>query len=763
VPSLRSLLVSSLAVVLGAAVAVTAPLPASAAATVTPIFDTAGNAATNGSVNTDGVTSSLVFVAPATGFLSTLNLFMSAAGSDPSIVAKLSSGESAPAPGATLLATSAQANAGGYGTSVPFTWPTTASVTAGTTYVITFVGDVYLDAYNQAYNSTPYTASVGNFYGPNWLDFGKSYMLRGSLSVTDGGDSPTAVVSLSPTSANSNGWFDSSVTASVACADDVQVTACPDDQTFGEGIWPSPALGTVSDNTGHSQAVSAPTLQIDETAPTVSADSGSYVPGTWTTGDSVTVTTSCADALSGISSCSADKTLTDEGSFPVSSEAVDAAGNTATTTTDVLIDRSGPVVTQSTPAADGDNGWFRNPLTVTTECIDDVSGVSSCSAPQSLSDDGVHVVTSDGVDVAGNTTSVDDTYSLDQTPPTITVDRSSSPGPTGWYRGDVTLTPDCADATSGVETCDDPVTKSADGTHTMTFGATDVAGNEQTATTTVLIDATPPSISGTVVTPVGSGGLYDDSVTVHWTCTDATSEVLSCPSDTTVTGLGQDTVAQATSVDGAGNTALGEVSGLVRRAGAPTLTIGGVVNGKTYPYGTVISPTCEALDVYGAPVTCTGSVSTGLGGAVTYTATATDSVSGLTSTATASWLIAAKPVVASSKATLRVTGLPWAKSANGGMVSEVRAGHRYTLVITATKASGRPATAKPKLLSSVSGSGANVRPTKVKHGVRFEKIGAGTWALKYKPKARPHNHTRTFGIRVHGSGTVYLTTHLAKG
>jgi len=738
---------------------VAAPLPASAAGTVTPIFDTVGNPTTNGNGNYDDNYISMVFVASADGFLTTMNLLGGNVGRGNPVVAQLSSGESAPGPGATVLATSAPVYPGGWESFMSFTWPTPVVVTSGITYVVTFDGDLQLSEYSQP-ASTPYIAFTGGGYGSGWTSLGRGYMARGTLSVTDGGDSPTAVVSLSPASANSNDWYDSSVTASVACADDVQVTACPDDQTFGEGVWTTPALGTVSDNTGHSQDVSAPTLQIDETDPTVSADSGSYVPGTWTDAASVTVTTSCADALSGITSCTADKTFTDEGSFTVDSEAIDAAGNMATTTTDVLIDRAGPVVTQSSSAADGNNGWFRTPLTVTTECTDGASGVSSCSAPQPLSDDGVHVVTSDGVDVAGHTTSVDGTFSLDQTSPTITLDPSSSPGPTGWYRSDVTLTPNCADATSGVETCDDPVTNSTDGAHNVTLGARDVAGNEQTASATVLVDQTAPSISGTVITPVGAGGLYDESVTVQWTCTDDTSGVLSCPADTTVTGLGEDTVARATSVDAAGNPAHGEVSELVRRAGAPTLTIGGVINGKTYPYGTVISPTCDAVDVYGAPVTCTGSVSTGLGGAVTYTATATDSVSGLTSTATASWLIAAKPVVAPSKATVRVTGLPWA---HGGPVSQVRVGHRYTLVITATTASGRPATAKPKLLASVSGTGASVLPTKVKRGVVFKKIGAGTWSMKYKPKARLHHLTRTFGIRVKGSGTVYLTTRIAKG
>jgi hypothetical protein len=42
--------------------------------------------------------------------------------------------------------------------------------------------------------------------------------------------------------------------------------------------------------------------------------------------------------------------------------------------------------------------------------------------------------------------------------------------------------------------------------------------------------------------------------------------VASCPGDTTVSGLGSDTVANATATDAAGNAAVGTVSGLVRAA-----------------------------------------------------------------------------------------------------------------------------------------------------------------------------------------------------
>ena len=85
------------------------------------------------------------------------------------------------------------------------------------------------------------------------------------------------------------------------------------------------------------------------------------------------------------------------------------------------------------------------------------------------------------------------------------------------WRGPVTLKPAIADATSGVATklvrIDGKAAKAlkaatvavdGDGTHTVTFSATDAAGNQSSTTRTFRIDTTAPTVTPTM--PGGEGG-----------------------------------------------------------------------------------------------------------------------------------------------------------------------------------------------------------------------------------------------------------------
>src|SRR5205814_214660 len=147
-------------------------------------------------------------------------------------------------------------------------------------------------------------------------------------------------------------------------------------------------------------------------------------------------------------------------------------------------------------------------------------------------------------------------------------------------------------------------------------------------------DTTAPVITGTVLTAQQYGGVYGGPITVHWSCADAGSRVAHCPDDTTVTGIGTDSVAVATATDKAGNTALGTVAGLFTRDEA------------TYAYGTSIHPSCQATDADGRAVTCAGLVSGGRSdgsGLFSYRATAADPITGKVSAARVSWTVGSKP------------------------------------------------------------------------------------------------------------------------
>src|SRR5205814_6770641 len=109
-----------------------------------------------------------------------------------------------------------------------------------------------------------------------------------------------------------------------------------------------------------SQPQNTITINIDNTAPAIA---GARTPAANSSGwnnSPVTVTFSCADAESGIASCTpASTVLSGEGAGQsVNGTATDNAGNSSlAAVTDVNIDLTPPVITPTYPAANT-NGWY---------------------------------------------------------------------------------------------------------------------------------------------------------------------------------------------------------------------------------------------------------------------------------------------------------------------------------------------------------------------------------------------------------------------
>lgn len=138
-----------------------------------------------------------------------------------------------------------------------------------------------------------------------------------------------------------------------------------------------------------------------------------------------------------------------------------------------------------------------------------------------------------------------------------TIQTSVSPTPNGalWNNSAATVTFVCADATSGLASCTSPLTVAAEGAGQVVTGtAVDLAGNAARASVTLNIDETPPVISAAVSPAPVNGIVNAVSATVTFTCSDALSGVLTCPSPVTTTAAGLQTIS-GTAVDTAGNTA----------------------------------------------------------------------------------------------------------------------------------------------------------------------------------------------------------------
>jgi hypothetical protein len=91
---------------------------------------------------------------------------------------------------------------------------------------------------------------------------------------------------------------------------------------------------------------------------------------------------------------------------------------------------------------------------------------------------------------------------LDSDPPSITATVAPPPNAAGWNNSNVTVTFTCSDLTSGVAVCPAPVALTTDGAGQVVSGtASDKAGNTASASVTVNLDETPPTVRVSSPTP----------------------------------------------------------------------------------------------------------------------------------------------------------------------------------------------------------------------------------------------------------------------
>ncbi|MEJ2852369.1 MULTISPECIES: OmpL47-type beta-barrel domain-containing protein [unclassified Saccharothrix] len=457
-----------------------------------------------------------------------------------------------------------------------------------------------------------------------------------------------AISSATTPAANGHGWRNAPVTVTFTCADPLShIASCRADGSTsaartltGEGADQS-VSGTATDNAGNTQSTVAGDIDIDFTSPTVSAATP-YTGGTWTN-QPITVTFTCADALSGVDTCTAPVTLSGEGADQsATGTATDKAGNTGTTTFgDVDIDRTAPVTTATAPAA-----WTNTDVAVQLTALDALSGVretrysvdggpeqTGTSVP--FTTEGSHTLTYLSTDHAGNAeTPRTVTVDIDKTPPGITHHLFPAPNAHGWLSGPVLVTFHCTDSGSGVTSCGPDRTISDEGANQAADGtATDRAGNTATDPVRVNIDLTAPTITAAPATSPNSHGWYREDVTVAYTCADALSGVDTCPAPTVLTE-GTDT-ASGTATDAAGNTATATLTGINVDKTGPTLTGAPSTTDWTTDDVTVTWTCTDAGS--GVQDTPAPSTVTGEGAALAATASCTDNA-GNTTTVTVAGL-----------------------------------------------------------------------------------------------------------------------------
>ncbi|MGV9382776.1 OmpL47-type beta-barrel domain-containing protein [Nonomuraea sp. NPDC003707] len=281
----------------------------------------------------------------------------------------------------------------------------------------------------------------------------------------------------------------------------------------------------------------------DTTPPQVTAqvagdrnDDGNYV-------GSATVTLTATDAGSGVDTVeysldgqpyavyAQPLAVTQPGAHTVAYRATDKAGNTSdpgTTTFTVVAeqekDTTPPQVTAQVTGDRNDDGDYVGSATVTLTATDTQSGVDTVehsldngaftaySAPVSVNRAGAHTVRYRATDKAGNTSPVGSvTFTVaappgeDTTAPQVTAQITGSMDWAWNYVGSATVTLTATDAGSGVDTVEysldgqpyavyaKPLAVTQPGAHTVTYRATDKAGNTSAVGTArfMLVKSTP--------------------------------------------------------------------------------------------------------------------------------------------------------------------------------------------------------------------------------------------------------------------------------
>ena len=272
----------------------------------------------------------------------------------------------------------------------------------------------------------------------------------------------------------------------------------------GTGSFTITCSGAV-DNAGNSAApvsVSYSVTPADNTAPVITPNVvGTLGTNGWYVSD-VTVSWSVVDAESAISSQSGCDPVTVNADTPgvtLTCSATSSGGSSSQSVT-IKRDATAPTLSAAASSAPNANGWYNSNVTVQFTCADNLSGIATCPADQSLSSEGSAVTSTAQMvtDGAGNSSAASNavTVQLDKTAPIVTVTGVSNGA--NYTLGSVpTAACSSSDALSGVATQATVALTGGNPNGTGSFtatcsGATDVAGNSGSASASYSVNPAPP-------------------------------------------------------------------------------------------------------------------------------------------------------------------------------------------------------------------------------------------------------------------------------
>lgn len=334
---------------------------------------------------------------------------------------------------------------------------------------------------------------------------------------------PSIDVDVTGTAGNA-GWYvsDAAVdwTTDESVATPVDETACLDvvvSDTDADGY---DVTCTVTNDAGLTSEETV-TVKVDTLAPTVvGAATGDEGDNDWFVGD-VTVAWDVTDGGSGLASdCVDDEQTAETTGVTFTCSVEDVAGNTASDSVDVKLDKTAPTVDVDVTGTTGNDGWFTSAAHVDWTATEDVATPVDEAA---CADTDVDDTDSDGDEVtctvtndAGLTAEETVTVKVDTVAPVVGYALTGDLGLAGWYVGPVGVAWTYDEDGSGVAVPCGDVNHTAD---TDAAGASygcaveDVAGNtSNTATASFTKDATAPAVTWLTGPDDGATYYFGDAV-----------------------------------------------------------------------------------------------------------------------------------------------------------------------------------------------------------------------------------------------------------
>lgn len=358
-------------------------------------------------------------------------------------------------------------------------------------------------------------------------------------------------------------------------------------------------------------------FSIDRTAPVVTI---SGVSSHQCTANTLTPTITITDAhlasqtitLNGSPYVSGTPIIAD-GQYEIAVTAIDAAGNRTDRAVDFIIDTQAPVITV---AGVTDGSYVKTSVTPTFTITDanltaqsSLLDGSSFMSGTVVSTEATHALVIEATDCAGNHAARTTTFTIDKTPPVVTlsgvtdgqctnVDPTISATYSDLHLATSSLTVDGLAFTSGTAV-------TTEGSHLAVASATDLATNSTTKQASFILDHTAPSVT---VSGVTNGQITNQNVTPAFTVTDTnlTSQAATLDGSTFVSGTQVTTEADHTLVvsgtDCANQTTSKTVTFTIDKT-APVITVAGVIDGGSY--NAPVVPTFSATDTHLLSVTAT--------------------------------------------------------------------------------------------------------------------------------------------------------------